>query len=98
MNLIESVVAMYSISFDGLFNAYASPLMLTITAKRTHIEGAVHTMCTAMISVHGKSINVKRRPKLRMTKDVPSSEKTSDTLFAAWPKKPMNAAKSAVES
>ena len=83
MNLIESVVAMYSISFDGLLSAYANPLIETITAKRTHIEGAAHTMRTAMMSVAGKSINVKRSPKFRMTKLVPRSEKTNDTELAA---------------
>ena len=63
--------------------AYASPLIETITANSTHMDGAAYTMRTVMMRIAGKSISVRRSPSVRMTNEVPSSENTNETELAA---------------
>mmetsp|Transcript_1462 Transcript_1462/g.4813 ORF Transcript_1462/g.4813 Transcript_1462/m.4813 type:complete len:281 (+) Transcript_1462:317-1159(+) len=98
LNLIVSDVAKYSISTDGLLSAYERPFTVTSAQKKTLSDGAMNTYERTVINMSGKRRSVLASPSRRMTKDVPTSEKKSETELVACPKKPMNRANAAVSA
>lgn len=67
---------------------------MTSAKKKTSSDGYTITYESTAISIVGKSISVLDSPSRRITNDVPTSEKKSETELVAWPKKPMKRAKS----
>ena len=86
----------YRISLHGLFKQYENPLSKSIAKKTASRVGVVYTKQIAPRHKVGNRSSVLLSPSLRMTIDVPNSEKQSDSPFAAWPKTPMKDAKALV--
>ena len=80
----------------GLFKQYENPLSKSIAKKTASRVGVVYTKQIAPRHKVGNRSSVLLSPSLRMTIEVPNSEKQNDSPLAACPKTPMKDAKARV--